>query len=301
MKEYTHEEIKEINNEIKEAIIAKTKDIEITKENIILISEFENDIIKICNKNDYNIYRIDDDKKTICSDNGGYTDPSTYTYEEYVNTLWTRECNLTGNIQTDNFEIIDAKDFAKIIIEKLNKLPLTYKMDCDKKIIEKILNDKVIPVWEERGIIGADKTFEENADHLNDILLDYVGDWWDETLKKITKQYMEMAKQKEQTREQMINTIIELCEKDLDIKERVAEWIIYETHPKYTDKYIYVDRIQNNDSDIKIEDILLYVITDGGNDLITMKKWWLYQIPENENEEYTTEQIKSLYNKIKQE
>lgn len=238
-----------------------------------------------------------------------YREQSESQYHEYV-------CNKVDAINTylEHFEItwynqhkIEYLDkilkYLKTLLIKEQKERNNEKgdenMNCNQKLISKILNDKVIPEWEERGMIGANKTFDENADHLNDILLDYVGDWWDETLKEITTKYMEMAKQKEPTREQMINTIIELCEKDLDIKERVAEWIIYETHPKYTDKYIYVNRIQNNDSDIKIEDILLYVITDGGNDLITMKKWWSYQIPEGENEEYTTEQIKSLYNKIK--
>ena len=225
-------------------------------------------------------------------------------YYEYV-------CDKVDAINNylEHFEIIwynqhNIEYFDKILkyIQKLliNEQKERDNMKCNKYIINKILNSDSIKMLEERNIIGPDRTFEENEDQLNDLLLDTIhGSWWDKTLKELTTEYTKTLEKRELTREQMINKIIELCEKDLDIKEKVAEWIIYETHPKYTDKYIYVDRIQNNDSDIKIKDILLYVITDGGRDLITMKKWWSYQIPEGENEEYTTEQIKSLYNKIK--
>lgn len=224
-------------------------------------------------------------------------------YEYIENTIEAR------NLYLEHFQMVWYNEsqikYLDKILKYIQKLLIKEQkerdnMKCNKYIINKILNSDSIKMLEERNIIGPDRTFEENEDQLNDLLLDTIhGSWWDKTLKELTTEYTKTLEKRELTREQMINKIIELCEKDLDIKERVAEWIIYETHPKYTDKYIYVDRIQNNDSDIKIKDILLYVITDGGNDLITMKKWWSYQIPEGENEEYTTEQIKSLYNKIK--
>jgi hypothetical protein len=268
---------------VKDMINEKTKNMEMTKENIQKIVDFEHEMFKIThNRNAAGDYTIHDENKTI----NIMDDEPPVPYEGYINTLW----------MTVAWEMDDEEE-AKKIVDAFNKIELTYKEENNttEHIINKILNDKVIPIWEERGIIGNHKTFEENKEHLNDILLDYSNDWWEDTLKEITTRYMATLP-KNMTQKEIINKIVELCETDTDKKECASEWIISKS--KYINKYLYVNTVEKEYADIMtVNDILLYAQTDGDDSLLSFKMWGYYEsIGQGDN--FSKEELTELLNKI---
>lgn len=129
--------------------------------------------------------------------------------------------------------------------------------------------------------------YKENGEMMKD------EEWSDMAIKKLNK----LPLTYNPTNEEIINKIIELCEKDTDRKEYAAEWIISKS--KYINKWLYVSDIQKECTDsISINDILLYAQTDGGDDLLTFKAWGDYESI-GQGDDFSKEELTKLLNELK--
>lgn len=173
-------------------------------------------------------------------------------------------------------------------------------MNCEN-LVNKILDSDTIPLWEKRGIIGVNKSFEENRTHLNDILLDVTDDIWDKVLDEATKKYMESLAKKE-TREEIIDKIMESCEEDTDYNkvETVCEWLV-DNSKTIRQHFLLVGDIQRFvNGQLKRTNLggtFLYCVTEDVDTIIDLKTWAYYEkIGQGDN--FSKEELKELYEKL---
>lgn len=279
----------------KDMVAEKTENMEMTKENILKLIAFEDEMLDIVGKGYGNLaiaYDFDDENQKILMHDEAWA-----TYEGFVKNFWR---SVAWELNSENFEKIS---------EAFEKVELTYKntkqkkgdvMNCEN-LVNEILNSDTIPLWEKRGIIGVGKSFEENRDHLNDILLDVTDDIWDEVLDEATKRYMESLPV-EKTREDIIDEIVELCEEDTeyDMVEEVCEWLVDKS--KYILQYfLYVGDIQQFvDEKIKrtrLGNVFLYCATEAEDTIIDLRTWAYYEkIGQGDN--FSKEELEELYEKF---
>lgn len=214
-------------------------------------------------------------------------------------------------------KLIEKMDDLEVIYEfyekealSLSCIKIKYKEENEKDdnmvceyLVNKMLSKDTISIWEKRGIIGVGKSFEENRTNLNDILLDVTDDIWDKVLDEATKRYMKsLPAKEEETREEIINGIVKLCEEDSDYNttEKVCEWLVNKSKT-ISQYFLCVGDIQQFVDEklkrTKLGGVFLYAETDGDNSIMDLKAWAFYEkIGQGDN--FSKEELKELYEKL---
>lgn len=184
-------------------------------------------------------------------------------------------------------------------IETLNK----------EDLANKLLNKINIERMEEKGWIGPDKSLEDISGHFNDVFLETIWEddirpFWDAILNETAKKYMEslQAKKEEETREEIIDKIIESCEEDTDYNkvETVCEWLV--DNSKYIRQHFLLvgDIQQFVDEKIKrtyLGGAFLYSETEAEDTIIDLKTWAYYE-KIGQGDGFSKEELEELYEKL---
>lgn len=184
-------------------------------------------------------------------------------------------------------------------IETLNK----------EDLANKLLNKINIERMEKKGWIGPDKSLEEISGHFNDVFLETIWEddirpFWDAILDETAKKYMESlsVEKKEETREEIIDKIIESCEEDTDYNrvETVCEWLV--DNSKYIRQHFLLvgDIQQFVDEKIKrtyLGGAFLYSETEAEDTIIDLKTWAYYE-KIGQGDGFSKEELEELYEKL---
>lgn len=173
-------------------------------------------------------------------------------------------------------------------------------------LANKLLNKINIERMEEKGWIGPDKSLEDISGHFNDVFLETIWEddirpFWDAILNEAAKKYMEsLPAKKEETREEIIDKIIESCEEDLtrNAVKKVCEWLV--ENSKYIRQHLLcVGDIQHyiNGNIHHVGGVFLYAETDGDGTIIDLDTWAYYE-KKGEGDNFSKEELQELYEKL---
>lgn len=290
---------------IRKTMIEKTKNMEMTKENMEKIIAFENETYKnigvgVCT------YEINEEKQTIKLISGPndldwevveevYPIP----FQGYIEKLC--RC-IAADIDDEMLKEV-MRDFNNLELKYRNEIKTLNKED----LVNKLLDEADIERMEQKGWIGPDKSFKENSGHFNDVFLETIwenelSNFWDAIVNEATKRYMESlpVEKKEETREEIIDKIIESCEEDLtrNAVKKVCEWLV--ENSKYIRQHLLcVGDIQHyiNGNIHHVGGVFLYAETDGDDTIIDLDTWAYYE-KKGEGDNFSKEELKELYEKL---
>lgn len=287
---------------IRKTMIEKTKNMEMTKENMEKIIAFENATYKNIGDGACT-YEINEEKQTIKLISGPndldwevveevYPMP----FQGYIEKLC--RC-IAADIDDEMLKEV-MRDFDNLELKYQNEVETLNKED----LVNKLLDKADIERMEEKGWIGPDKSLEDISGQFNDVFLETIWEddirpFWDAILNEAAKRYMESLP-KEKTREEIIDKIVELCEEDTtwDVVEKVCEWLV-ENSKHIRQHFLDVGDVQVcvNGQIKRTGGIFLYSETDADDTIIDLNTWAYYE-KKGQGDNFSKEELKELYEKL---
>lgn len=290
---------------IRKTMTEKTQNMEMTKENIEKIITFENETYKKIGDGAC-VYEINEEKQTIKLIN----EPNNIDWEVveevypisfqgYIEKLC--RC-IAADIDDEMLKEV-MRDFDNLELKYRNEIETLNKED----LVNKLLNAADIERMEKESWIGPDKSFKENSGHFNDVFLatiweDDINNFWHAIVDEATKRYLDSVsmKKEEETREEIIDKIVELCEEDTtwDVVEKVCEWLV-ENSKHIRQHFLDVGDVQVcvNGQIKRTGGIFLYSETDADDTIIDLQTWAYYE-KKGQGDNFSKEELKELYEKL---
>jgi len=275
----------------------------LTEENIRKLLKFDNEISgrdRIAKISDNKIYNYG---KLEC----GYVDdtiPQSMSFAEYLNHFYASS---SWGIEGYGYDEKDADTLSR----EFDNLELKCKSEIEtlnkEDLVNKLLDAADIERMEKESWIGPDKSFKENSGHFNDVFLatiweDDINNFWHAIVNEATKRYLNSVsmKKEEETKEVIIDKIVELCEEDTtwDVVEKVCEWLV-ENSKHIRQHFLDVGDVQVcvNGQIKRTGGIFLYSETDADDTIIDLNTWAYYE-KKGQGDNFSKEELKELYEKL---
>ena len=297
-------EEKQKRHELHARICDVVENMLLTEENIKKLLKFDNEIsgrdrvAKISNNKIYDYGKMK---------NPDYIDdtiPCSMTFKEYLNHFYASSC---WGIEGYGYDEKDADTLSR----EFDNLELKCKSEIEtlnkEDLVNKLLDEADIERMEQKGWIGSDKSFKENSGHFNDVFLatiweDDIINFWNAIVDEATKRYLDSVsmKKEEETREEIIDKIMEVCEEDttLSAVKKLCEWLV--NNSKHIRRHLLdVDAVQLyiNEQIHTIGGIYLYSEKDADGTIIDLQTWAYYE-KKGQGDNFSKEELKELYEKL---
>ena len=184
---------------IRKTMIEKTKNMEMTKENMEKIIAFENATYKNIGVGACT-YEINEEKQTIKLISGPndldwevVEEVYPISFQGYIEKLC--RC-IPADIDDEMLKEV-MRDFDNLELKYRNEIETLNKED----LVNKLLDEADIERMEQKGWIGSDKSLEDISGHFNDVFLETIWEddirpFWDAILNEAAKKYMESLPEK---------------------------------------------------------------------------------------------------------